>query len=356
MFKKLMAITLTLAVSIGILSGCGQKAPAQETKAPEASTNAPAATEGKKEWPKLYFQLANSNPAVETNQMHKACVLFTQKVAEKTGGNVVIEEIPDAQLGNERDYLEGVKLGTIDLCLISNSMMTNYSKPNILGELPFIYNDTEMAFKYLDSDLWRNMIAKEVTPALDIVPIGWFSGGFRNILNTKKPIKTPEDMVGLKIRGQENRVVVAMYQALGANCTPMPVSEVVTAVQQGTVDGCDFPLGTMISYGYPQFVKNLAMTNHLFYSFSISVSKRVWDSLTPEVQQVFMEAAREAEAEQRAWVAKQESTQLDEVKKTMAVTEVDKAGFIAKMDSVYKTFRPEIGEEFFDASMKLLGK
>ena len=306
------------------------------------------------EYPKLHFILANSNPASETNQMHRAALLFCQKVAEKTGGNVTIEEIPGAQLGNERDYIEGVQMGTIELCIISNSMMTNYNGANIVGELPFIYKDTETAFKYLDSDLWRNMLAENITPKLHIVPLGWFCGGFRNMLNTKRPIVTAEDVVGLKIRGQENRIVVAMYKALGANCTPMPVSEVVTAVQQGTVDGADFPLGTLVTYGYPQFVENLALTNHLFYSFSICIASRIWDSLPAEVKDVFKAAAKEAEVEQRQWVADLESKLLDSVKKQMKVTTVDRDSFVAKMEPVYAQFRNEIGEDFWNKSLEIL--
>ena len=306
------------------------------------------------EYPKLHFILANSNPAGETNQMHKACVLFCQKVSDKTNGNVIVEEIPGAQLGNERDYLEGVKMGTIDLCLISNSMMTNYNGANIVGELPFIYKDAETAYKYLDSDLWRKMLDEKITPKLQIVSLGWYSGGFRNILNTKHPVVKANDLVGLKIRGQENRIVVAMYKALGANCTPMPVSEVVTAVQQGTVDGADFPLGTLVTYGYPQFVKILALTNHLFYSFSICCSTRVWNKLSPEVKAVFREAAKEAEIEQRKWVANLEAKLLADVKKQMNVTTVDRESFVAKMDIVYEQFRKEIGENFWNESQKIL--
>ena len=306
------------------------------------------------EYPKLHFVLANSNPAADTNQMHKACVLFCQNVAKKTKGNVIIEEIAGAQLGNERDYLEGVKMGTIDLCLISNSMMTNYNGANIVGELPFIYKDAETAYKYLDSDLWRKMLDEKITPKLQIVSLGWYSGGFRNILNTKRPIVKANDLVGLKIRGQENRIVVAMYKALGANCTPMPVSEVVTAVQQGTVDGADFPLGTLVTYGYPQFVKNLALTNHLFYSFSICCSTRVWNKLTPEVKAVFREAAKEAEIEQRKWVADLEAKLLGDVKKQMKVTTVDRESFVAKMAVVYNQFKNEIGENFWNESQKIL--
>lgn len=307
-----------------------------------------------KEYPKLHFVLANSNPATETNQMHKACELFCKKVAEKTGGNVIVEEIPGAQLGNERDYLEGVKMGTIDLCLISNSMMTNYNGANIVGELPFIYKDTETAYKYLDSALWRTMIETEITPKLQIVPLGWYSGGFRNILNTKHPIEKADDVVGLKIRGQENRIVVAMYKALGANCTPMPVSEVVTAVQQGTVDGADFPLGTLVTYGYPEFVENLALTNHLFYSFAICCSTRVWDQLSSEVKDVFTAAAKEAEIEQRQWVAELETGLLNTVEKQMKVTTVDRESFVKKMEPVYSQFREEIGEDFWNESLKIL--
>ena len=306
------------------------------------------------EYPKLHFILANSNPATDTNQMHKACELFCKKVAEKTNGNVIVEEIAGAQLGNERDYLEGVKMGTIDLCLISNSMMTNYNGANIVAELPFIYKDTQTAYKYLDSELWRNMIEEQITPKLQIVPLGWYSGGFRHILNTKHPITKADDVVGLKIRGQENRIVVAMYQALGANCTPMPVSEVVTAVQQGTVDGADFPLGTLVTYGYPEFVENLALTSHLFYSFSICCSTRIWEKLTPEVKAVFREAAKEAEVEQRQWVENLDKELLVTVEKQMKVTTVDRESFVAKMEDVYKQFSEEIGEDFLNESMKIL--
>lgn len=306
------------------------------------------------EYPKLHFILANSNPATDTNQMHKACELFCKKVAEKTNGNVIVEEIAGAQLGNERDYLEGVKMGTIDLCLISNSMMTNYNGANIVAELPFIYKDTQTAYKYLDSELWRKMIEEQVTPKLQIVPLGWYSGGFRHILNTKHPITKADDVVGLKIRGQENRIVVAMYQALGANCTPMPVSEVVTAVQQGTVDGADFPLGTLVTYGYPEFVENLALTSHLFYSFSICCSTRIWEKLTPEVKAVFREAAKEAEVEQRQWVENLDKELLVTVEKQMKVTTVDRESFVAKMEDVYKQFSEEIGEDFLNESMKIL--
>lgn len=338
MTRKIFSLALVLAICAIALTVCAQSSSAAE-------------------WPKLYYQLANTNPAVPTNQMHKAASLFCKKVLEKTGGAIVIEEINDAQLGGERDYLEGVKLGTIDLCIISNSSLTNYSNENIFPELPFIFKDPETAYKFLDSDLYRKALAEKLTPKMELVVLGYYSGGFRNMINTKRPITKPEDLVGLKIRGQENRIVVAMYQALGANCTPMPVAEVVTAIQQGTVDGADFPLGTMMSYGYPQFVQNLAMTEHLFYSFTLCIAQGTWNKLSPEVQQVFTEAAREAELEERAWVVEMEQKQLEELKKfPMKATQVDKAAFAAKMEPVYATFRPLVGEKFFDEAMKLIGK
>jgi len=358
--KKTLAILMVLALALTSVFGCAApkaEAPAAQAPAAEASkTEAAASAEGEVEFPEMYIQLASPNPASDTNHMHQAIWRFVEKVSEKTNGKVVIEEIADGQLGNERDTLEGVKMGTIDMLILSNSMFTNFVDECSFAELPFMFRDQEEVFKLYDSELWDNMVKEKLTPATDVIPLGWYAGGFRNMINTKHPITQPADLVGMKIRGQENRIVVAMYQALGANCTPMPVSEVVAAVQQGTVDGADFPLSSMLTYGYPQFVENLAKTQHLWFGFGICISTRLWNKLTPELQQVFIEAAEEAEVDQRQWLLDFEAETLVDVGKTMKITEVDYDAFAAKMTPVYEEFRPIVGEEFFDACMELLGK
>ncbi|GAI05652.1 unnamed protein product, partial [marine sediment metagenome] len=164
---------------------------------------------------------------------------FAELVKEKTNGEVEIQVFPSSQLGNQRDLIEGLIFGTLDLTLTSTAVLGNFLPKIAIFDLPFLFRDVKHAYKALDSIGME--IGKELEPK-GIKLLAFFENGVRHLTNNVRPVRAPEDMKGLKIRVMEQKIYIEMMKALGANPTPMAFGELFTALQQGTVDGQENPV------------------------------------------------------------------------------------------------------------------
>ena len=245
------------------------------------------------EFPKAKLVIGTAGPSSEDNHLYQFCEKMKKDVAAKSGGNIVIEPHYNGALGNERDLLEGVQLGTVDMCIVSSGPLGNFVRSTLAFDFPFLFRDWEHVDKVFQGEIGAAM-AKEVEDKSGMKVLIWAVNGFRQLTNSKRAIKAPADLAGLKIRTMENKIHMATFAALGADPTPMSTGELYTSLQQGTVDGMESPLSYILPSKFTEVQKFMSLTNH-FYAPSIVVINQGRFSAFPEhVQKMLLETARDA--------------------------------------------------------------
>ncbi len=273
---------------------------------------------------------------------------FAREVETRTGGRYKVQTFYAGALGAERESVEGVQLGTLDLTLTSTGPLPNFVPEVAILDIPFLFRDTAHARAVLDGPIGQEMLQK--FPAKGMVGLAWAENGFRQMTNNKRPINTPEDLKGLKMRTMENPIHIEAYRQLGIQPTPMAFTEVFTALQQGTVDGQENPLTVIQSAKLYQVQKNLSLTGHVYSPAIILMNKAQWDKLSAADKDAFLAAAREAVKVNRARVDADEKKAVAELRaKGMIVVEnVDKAKFQAALAPVYADFGKRFGQDNID--------
>ncbi|SCH44136.1 Extracytoplasmic solute receptor protein yiaO [uncultured Clostridium sp.] len=344
--SSLLATTLLFS-----LSACGNGSSSTPVSDPSVSGKGGGQEAG---FPSMTIQIAHVNPTTDDDQYHKFATLFAEKVRAATDGAVTFEICGNSELGAEGDVITGMGLGTHQMSVMSNLAYAAVNGPSKVSEMPFMFADSKQAAAFFDSD-----IMKEVTDgmydSLGVKVLGWAEGGFRNILS-QKPIRTPDDIKGMKIRVPESDTFMKTFEALGANPTPMAFSEVFTAVQQKTIDGLELPVASAYTGSYYEVCSHYNLTGHFYNGLAMSISTKLWETLSPELQEIFVEAAVEAGTEQRKWLAGKEQ----EMKDAMAeagCTIVDDVDVVALRDAaanVYDFYRNEIGADLQDRAMAFI--
>jgi tripartite ATP-independent transporter DctP family solute receptor len=261
---------------------------------------------------------------------------FAEIVAKESGGEMEVQIFPAAQLGSERDMVEGLQLGTLEMTLTSTGPLGNFVPQVKLFNLPFLFKDRAAAYAVLDGEIGTEISDRFVN--VGIRSLGWFENGFRNITNSKVAIEKPEDMDGIKIRVMEDDVFILTMKALGASPTPMAFGELYTALEQKTVDAQENPLAVINSSRFFEVQKYLAMTGHFYSPAVLLISEITWQSLTPEQQQIITDAAAQAKDYERELSLKaDQELEAALAKAGMTITNPDKAPFAEAVAVVYTT-------------------
>ncbi|MGE5740279.1 MAG: DctP family TRAP transporter solute-binding subunit, partial [Betaproteobacteria bacterium] len=196
---------------------------------------------------------------------------FAREVGERTNGRYKVQNFYSGALGAERESIEALQLGTLDLTMTSTGPVPNFVPDIAILDIPFLFRDYAHARAVLDGPIGQQMLDK--FEAKGIHALAWGENGFRNMTNSKHPVNAPEDLKGLKMRTMENPVHIQAYRAFGIIPTPMAFTEVFTALQQGTVDGQENPLSVITSAKLDQVQKYLTLTGHVYSPALILMSK-----------------------------------------------------------------------------------
>lgn len=345
MFKKTISIILVLLLTIGLLTACGSS-PSNNSGTTQNGSDSQSSGDVKT------FQLGHILSANDDDPYQVFATNFAKNVEEMSGGKIKIEVIPNAQLGGERDMMEGMQLGTIQMSVQTNVNTGAFAPKFLAFDLPFIFNSPEQAYKILDGPLGREVL--DSLEPLGIKGLAWGEGGFRHMINKVTPIKKPGDLKGLKFRSLENSLYVDTYKALGTNPTPMAWTETFTAMQQGTIDGLDIPINVIKANRFYEVSKYLSLTGHFYSPLYIAVSKSIWDNLSAEEQDIMMKAAKKAGDDERKFVQGNEKKAIEdmEAQGLKVNSDVDFAAFQDALAPVYDQYKQKIGAEFFDKLMK----
>jgi tripartite ATP-independent transporter DctP family solute receptor len=277
---------------------------------------------------------------------HPAAEWFKQEVEAKTEGRISVQIFPNAQLGDEEAMINGLRIGAVDVLYLSQASLSP-SVPELgLLNLPFIFKDVDQALRVANGPL-VDPIEEKITAAVGAKVAGWASVGDRYMWNSVRPIKTVEDVKGLKMRTAQSAVQQDTYAALGAQPTPMSFTEIYTALQTGVVDGADTALLDVETGKFYQVTKYLSMTRHVIQLNLVLVSEGFLAKLSPEDQAVVMEAAG-ASADIVTSKSKEQNemamTSLKE--KGLEIFEIEDAErekFVAQVQSVYSKNADVVG-------------
>lgn len=274
---------------------------------------------------------------------------FAELVNEKSNGTIQIEVHTDGTLGQEREMMESLQLGNLDLALVSTAPISNfYPKMSVL-DMPYLFDSKEHAYAVLDGEIGTQLF--EELKDQGMVGLAYMENGFRNIFSTKE-IQTPSDLQGTKIRIMENEIQTATFSELGAIVTNMASGEVYTGLQQGTIDAAENAICAYYSSAYYEVCKELSLTEHFYGATALLMSGAVYDSLTEEQQNILKEAAAEARDLQRADVADRESKYLTELQEEDGVivhADIDKAAFKSITDKIYPQFYDIVPEDLIES-------
>jgi tripartite ATP-independent transporter DctP family solute receptor len=271
---------------------------------------------------------------------------FKKEIEERTGGRVKVELYPNAQLGSDRQAIEGISIGTLEMAVVGGSSLLTLDDRMTIMDLPFIFKTREAAHRVYDEFLTAEF-NKYLEPH-DILIL--FSGelGYRHITNNRNPIRIPSDLKGLKIRTMENPLHVETFKLLGANPTPVAFSELYTALQQGTVDAEENPIGVIVTSKLYEVQKYTSLTGHIYTTAPFIVSKSYWENLPDDIRKIISDVAEETKPYQRDVIEKQNSEFLGELEKAgVAINDLspaDKQAFADLCKPVYDAYVAKYGD------------
>jgi len=294
----------------------------------------------------------------EQHPKHIAFLRFADMVKEKSGGRLTVEVYPSGQLGGERELVEALQTGAVQITSVSNGVMSAFSKPFMLLDIPFLFENAEAARKAIDG-------AQEVLfSKLDengLHGLAIWEQGFREVSSAKKPIKTMDDLQGMKLRTMEAPLHVEAWKAMGANPTPMSWGQVYPSLQTGVIDGQENPLYVVTQEKLYEVQKYVALTNHIYDAMPVVASGSWWNGLSAEDKKIINDAMDEATTLERKLVGEEVEKARAELG-TLGVTVVSVPDSeIAKMRAaaqapVIATVKKELGDSLVDSWLQSVSK
>jgi tripartite ATP-independent periplasmic transporter solute receptor, DctP family len=320
--RKSVALLLVLLLVAAIATGCG------------GTQNA---TPGKT----VNLKLGHGHPT--TSEFHLGAQKFAELVEKKTNGAVKISIYHSGQLGDEQELSEGIRMGTIDLALLGSSSVSKFEPSFMMFDLPFIFRDSAHADKVLDGEIGTIFANKFEQKGLKV--LSYWESGFRHYLNNKRPLKTPKDLEGLKIRVPQSPIQVATAQALGASPVPLNFNELYMACQQGTVDGQEGPIFAIKSAKFYEVQKYMVLDGHIYTVMVLGMNPKRFASLSPENQKAVLEAAQEAGLYERKLIRDHEQEQiafLEKEGRMIIEKNPDKSEWLKATKPVYDEFSQKL--------------
>lgn len=281
----------------------------------------------------------------EDHPYHIGLVEWAKKIGERTDGRITINVFANSTLGNERDMIEALQFGTLDITLPNSAPMANFTNAMKVFDLPFLFENREQVANVLDGEIGLEILAS--LDAIGIVGLAFWENGFRDIANSKVEIRVPADLQGLKIRTMENHIHMAAFRTWGADPTAMAWGEVYTALQQKTIDGLENPVTPIYMNKMHEVAKIVSSTGHFYCPAPLLFSKITWDSLDAADQQIIRDVSVEMRGVQRQLCAEADGVYRDKMRQDGAtvIEGIDKSLWRAASQPVYDQYAKEVGED-----------
>ncbi|MFW6028088.1 MAG: TRAP transporter substrate-binding protein [bacterium] len=268
---------------------------------------------------------------------------FEKRLKEILGDDAVSVTVHEGTLGKgERQLYESVQLGTLEGTFSSTGPLSSFVPEADLFNLPFLFKNSEHAYAVVDGEIGDWFNEKMIEKGFRI--LGWWTIGTRNTSNNERPIEKPEDYEGLKIRTMESPPFIEMYKAMGASPVPMSITEVYSALQQGTIDGIDGSLPAQLEFKHIEVLDYAAVTDHVVLLYPLTVSESWWQSLTDEQREAIKTAELEArEIQREADKEYNAGIEAEWVERGKTITHPDIEAFQEVAKTIYPQFYDTIG-------------
>ncbi|MGD9808764.1 MAG: TRAP transporter substrate-binding protein DctP [Deferribacterales bacterium] len=300
-----VTLMLMLAAGLMLLTGCSSsKEESAESKAEK----------------KVVIKMAHA--ASESNPGHKALEMFGEIVAKETNGRITTEIYPNAQLGSERELVEGVQLGNVNMCFVSSAPVAAFQKEFFALDMPFLFKDRASVYRVLDGPVGQEMLKN--MEKINIKGLGFWENGFRNFSNSKRPVHNP---------------------------APLAFGELFTALQQGTFDAQETPINLFYEMKYYEVQKYITKTAHLYSPFVIMMNLDLFNSFSPEDQKIILDAVEAAKGFERNMAQQKDIDAEKAMEGTIEFIELtpeEKDAFRSKMGPVYEKVKAKAGAEIVE--------
>lgn len=283
----------------------------------------------------------------EDHPQAQALKYFAEQLAAKSGGKLVARVYASGSLGNDVSMTSALRGGTLEMSIPDSSTLGSLVKPFGVLNLPLTFNNEEEADAVLDGPLGQKLLAQ--LPDKGLIGLGYWENGFRHVTNSRRPVLRADDLSGLKLRVIQSPLFLETFNALGANATPMPFTELYSAMEQAAVDGQENPPATILASKFYEVQKHLVLSRHMYSAWVLLMSKKTWDGLSAQEQKIVQDAAREATLYERKTIRAFSTTALADLKKAgMQITDLppaEQAKMRSKLQPVLAKFSKEFGED-----------
>jgi tripartite ATP-independent transporter DctP family solute receptor len=268
--------------------------------------------------------------------------MFKKEVEEKTKGKYEITIFPANQLGNQEEVTEAAQVGTIDIVITSDDkLMSLVPEFGALG-IPFLFNDFDHVYRTLNGQV-GNMLSQKLETK-GVIVVSWLENGFRHITNNRRPVITPADLQGLKIRVSSAKTNMTLFDYCGAAVTNVSFSELYSALQLGTVEAQENPLPNILDKKFYEVQKFLSLSGHVHTAEPMIISRTTFTKLTDDDKKIFSAAGKAASKWAFEDAKVRNRQQLEELRKHISINEIDRTSFQSVVDKVYSDFEGQFSE------------
>lgn len=356
MFLSRKKIAAAVLAGIMVLaSGCGSGKPASSP-----STNQPAASADADKWggytPEKPLVVKFSHVTTPDSPKGAAAIKFAEDVAKKTGNRVKVEVYPSSQLYGDKEELDALQAANVHIIAPSATKLVGMNKQFQIFDMPYLFRDATHAEKFFDGELGKKLLTS--MEKNNILGLAYWENGFKHFTNSKRPIKTPEDMKGLKFRTQAGKVLEAQFKALGAGSATIAFGETYAALQQGTVEGQENTFNNIDTQKYQEVQKYMTISEHGRLDYAVLTNKQWWDKQPAEIKKIMEETMKEVTPYERKLARDLDQKSFENLKKSGKMeiyqsTVQEKEAFAKAMEPVFKEFEPVIGKELLDGVKNL---
>ena len=273
----------------------------------------------------------------ENHPVHHGMEHMAERVAELSGGRLAIQIFPNEQLGNETECIEQLQRGALAMTKVSVAPLESFTPKLSVFGMPFLFRDDAHHWKVLEGPIGRELLL--ASEENGVRGLCYYDAGSRSFYTAKRPILTPDDLKGMKIRVQQSKTAMDMVEVLGGSPTPIAFGELYTALQQGMVDGAENNVPSFHSTRHYEVCKHLSLDRHTQVPDILLISTQVWENLTPEEQQWLQQAADDSSRYQRGLWAEETEKALAAVKEHgVTVYEPDRQPFIERAEAMHRRY------------------
>lgn len=293
------------------------------------------------------LKAAHSSSTTSTG--HQALEFMAKELKEKTDGRITLQIFPSSQLGSEREQIESIQLGNLDLSFVSSAVLGAFNQDFFALDIPFMFKDREGVYRVLDGAIGTQLLAS--LDQVGIKGLAYWENGFRQLTNNVRPIRSPKDLEGMKMRTMENEVHIAAWKAEGANPAPLAFGELFTALQQGTFDAQEGPINLFYDMKFYEVQKYITRTNHVYSPWPLLINPDVYNGFSDQDRAIFDQVVKDATSYQRQLAQQADEKAVAAMPQVQIIdlTPEEHAAFADRMGPIYDTVKKKIGSEVVDA-------